>query len=321
MPRRVVLLAICLLSASPLAAEYPPVSTAREVSLARQIVPEKATAFVFVRPESSLEAAFVRALRQRAGRRVAIREVHVRTGAEPLVAQYQVGTTPCALVYDRRGKFWGRSSDPDEIDRLVERAADVMRIGWADPGDPRYAEMERILGRPGNSGLFRTLSLRPALLKPVWELHRLRREGTAIDDRTRELVATYVSALNRCRFCVSAHADNLRKQGLAAADVDRVGTSAPEKAALTEKELGLLDYVKVLTLEPGRVRDAHVERLRRLGWTEQQIFEVTFEAAFMAFNNRMSSAWGLDYNPSRWVPPALRASPKATGDLSAKTRK
>lgn len=106
---------------------------------------------------------------------------------------------------------------------------------------------------------------------------------------------------------MSAHAHNLQLQGQKTEDVDNIGQAAPQNAALTERERALLDYVKVLTLEPAKVRDTHVERLRKVGWNDEQIFEASFVTSMFAFYNRMADAYGLDYNPSKWLPPLLRA--------------
>jgi alkylhydroperoxidase family enzyme len=107
---------------------------------------------------------------------------------------------------------------------------------------------------------------------------------------------------------VSAHAHFLQVQGQNSKDVDEIGTLHLEKARLTSKEQALLDYVKVLTLEPANVRDTHVERLRSVGWTDEQIFEASFITSLFAFFNRMADAYGLDYSSDRWIPPDLRPS-------------
>ena len=75
------------------------------------------------------------------------------------------------------------------------------------------------------------------------------------------------------------------------------------KAQVSEKERVLLDYVKVLTLEPASVRDTHVAGLRQAGWTDEQIFEASFITALFAFFNRMADAHGLDYPTGGWFPP------------------
>ncbi len=112
---------------------------------------------------------------------------------------------------------------------------------------------------------------------------------------------------------MSAHAHFLQLQGQKAEDVDRVGTADVEQAQLPEKERVLLEYVKVLTLQPAGVRDTHVERLRAVGWKDEEIFEASFITSLFAFFNRMADAYGLDWRPgmkeSGWVPPALRPTP------------
>lgn len=88
--------------------------------------------------------------------------------------------------------------------------------------------------------------------------------------------------------------------------MDRLATLKPGEGKYSEKEQALLDYVKVLTLEPANVRDTHVERLRKLGWSDEQVFEASFITALFAFFNRMADAYGLDYPPNGWLPEGLR---------------
>jgi len=102
-------------------------------------------------------------------------------------------------------------------------------------------------------------------------------------------------------------------QGLNQEDVDHIALANPDSAALSAKERALLEYVKVLTLEPAKVSDENVEKMRKTGWTDPQIFEASFITSLFSFLNRMADAYGLDYNMNRWIPPAMRESPKATG--------
>ena len=64
-----------------------------------------------------------------------------------------------------------------------------------------------------------------------------------------------------------------------------------------------MDYVEVLTREPSKVSDAMVQRLRMIGWTDEEIFEAAFDTSLFAFFNRMADAYGLDYPESGWHPP------------------
>jgi alkylhydroperoxidase family enzyme len=109
---------------------------------------------------------------------------------------------------------------------------------------------------------------------------------------------------------VSAHADNLQLQGLDSSDVDHIALATPDSASLSEKERALLEFVRVLTLEPAKTRDSHVDKMRRLGWTDPQIFEAAFVTSLFAFLNRMADAYGLDYRMNRWIPPDMRSDTK-----------
>jgi uncharacterized peroxidase-related enzyme len=109
---------------------------------------------------------------------------------------------------------------------------------------------------------------------------------------------------------VGSHARALQVQGQSQADVDQIASGKPEDSQITERERALLDYVKILTLEPAKVSDADVERLRKAGWTDEQIFEASFDTALFAFFNRMADAYGLDYPQGGWLPPSERAKDK-----------
>jgi len=99
----------------------------------------------------------------------------------------------------------------------------------------------------------------------------------------------------------------LRAQGASQELVDAIGTGNLKDAKLDAKERSLLEFVKVLTLTPSEVQDEHVEAMRKAGWTDEQIFEASFEASIFAFLNRMADAYGLDYPSGGWLPPDQRA--------------
>ncbi len=111
---------------------------------------------------------------------------------------------------------------------------------------------------------------------------------------------------------MGSHARFLQLQGQDKKDVDGVATLNLENAKLSERERALLDYVKVLTLEPAQVRDSHVARLRTAGWKDTEIFEASFITSLFAFFNRMADAYGLDYPSGGWLPPDARPPVAAT---------
>jgi len=176
------------------------VSTGAELSLVAARVPESATVFVFLNPASSLERQFAQDLRA-AAKGVAVKEIHVPTRREPVARQYDITETPTAVVVDRHGKVRARSSDAAAIRAAAQAAAGTPRIGWAEPGDPRYEEAVRVLGRSPGNGILRTMTLRPDYLDYINKLSRVAHfQDQYLTRRTKEVIASYVSALNKCKY-------------------------------------------------------------------------------------------------------------------------
>jgi alkylhydroperoxidase family enzyme len=99
----------------------------------------------------------------------------------------------------------------------------------------------------------------------------------------------------------------LRKQNVDQEIVDAIGTGDLSKVKLTPRDQALLTYVKLLTLNSARMQDADVQTMRDVGWTDDQIWEATFEVSMFSFLNRMADAHGLDYPTGGWFPPEMRA--------------
>lgn len=89
-------------------------------------------------------------------------------------------------------------------------------------------------------------------------------------------------------------------QGAEKDEVDAVATA--QMAKLPEKDRALLTFVEILTLRPSEVTDLDVVKLRKAGWTDEEIFEAAFVTSLFAFFNRMADAYGLDYPAGGWQP-------------------
>ena len=66
-----------------------------------------------------------------------------------------------------------------------------------------------------------------------------------------------------------------------------------EEAGLTAAERALLDYVQLITEAAYRSTAEDVEKLRAVGWTEDQIAEAVYITAMFAFFNRVADAFGI----------------------------
>ena len=84
----------------------------------------------------------------------------------------------------------------------------MARIGWVDESDAAgevakvYAEwMAANPGRPQIPGILKCLSLRPDLFRGMVEISdRVHFSDGHLTRRLKEMIATYVSGLNRCPY-------------------------------------------------------------------------------------------------------------------------
>lgn len=60
----------------------------------------------------------------------------------------------------------------------------------------------------------------------------------------------------------------------------------------------MLEFAERLTLDPGRVGDADVQRLRDAGFTDVEIFDIVLVTAYRNFMVRVSSGLGVRLDPT-----------------------
>ena len=66
-----------------------------------------------------------------------------------------------------------------------------------------------------------------------------------------------------------------------------------DAAGLTAAERALLDYVELITKAAYRSTPEDVQKLREVGWLEDQIAEAVYITAMFAFFNRVADAFGI----------------------------
>ncbi|MCG5219791.1 carboxymuconolactone decarboxylase family protein [Streptosporangium sp. KLBMP 9127] len=139
-------------------------------------------------------------------------------------------------------------------------------------------------GEPGIRGLFR---FRPEAALPLNQLSEVLLCGDSTLPRgERELIATYVSALNRCRFCYYTHAAfAATRLPDGAALVDQV--RADLGAAPVSAKLRALLVIAAAVQESGqRVTELHVAAARAEGATDLEIHDTVLIAAAFCMYNR-----------------------------------
>ncbi len=141
------------------------------------------------------------------------------------------------------------------------------------------------------------MTFRPETAKPLNALAEvLLRSENSLSRGDRELIATYVSALNDCFFCQNAHgglAQHYLKCDMAF--IDQVKKDY-ESASIPDKLKSLLAIAASVQKGGKNVTPAQIEKARTLGSTDMEIHDtVLIAAAFCMFNRYVD---GLD----TWAP-------------------
>ena len=140
---------------------------------------------------------------------------------------------------------------------------------------------------PDLPGIRGPMAFRPETAKPLNELVDVLLRGPhSLTPGERELIATFVSAQNDCRYCQTIHgaiaAHHLGGDEELVVQVKH----DPERAAISDKLKALL-VIAGKTAESGKLVTADdVERARQLGATDLEIHDTVLIAAVFCMCNR-----------------------------------
>ena len=178
------------------------------------------------------------------------------------------------------GQSWLRVPDEEEVPPEVKEL-------WEKP-------LEKLGFVPN---VLRFFALRPRHLLRWWEHYdELMRGESGLTKAQREMIAVVVSATNRCHYCLVSHSAALRKLTDDPVLVDQLASSY-KYAPLEAREKAMLDFAVKLTQASDRCGAEDVEALRRVGWSDEEIMDITEVAAMFNFSNRLATGLGWVPNP------------------------
>lgn len=122
----------------------------------------------------------------------------------------------------------------------------------------------------------------------------LRGDG-ALSVGERELIATYVSALNACTFCAGAHRAYAEVFGIDGALIDALIEDV-ETAPVDERLRPLLAYVAKLNTLPSKLVQADARAVYDAGWSEAALYEAVQVCALFNMMNRIIEGTGINFD-------------------------
>jgi uncharacterized peroxidase-related enzyme len=111
----------------------------------------------------------------------------------------------------------------------------------------------------------------------------------------REMIAVAVSSQNRCYYCLVAHGAAVR--ALAGDPVlGELMVMNYRAARLSKRQRVMLDFAVKLTERPWEIEEEDRERLRRAGFADRDIWDISAVAGFFNMSNRVASATDMRPN-------------------------
>lgn len=139
--------------------------------------------------------------------------------------------------------------------------------------------------------LFRRYSDRG--IQPLLEYHdAILRSESELTVGERELIAAYVSSLNGCHFCFSAHRDHAVAWHIPPGLFGevRIDLDHPDMPARMRP---VLAFVRRLTLDPSATGPDEAQAVLDAGFSEDGLFDILSVTALFNFMNRMLEGAGI----------------------------
>lgn len=161
-----------------------------------------------------------------------------------------------------------------------------------------YRYFREQTGREDVPGILKCFGSNPALVRQMVDMSSsLLFSDGFLTRRQKELIATYISHLNACPYCVDSHGFFLTVHGGEETLAHKIASG--DLSDLEEAERQVLLYLGKINDQSFRTTREDVQQLCELGWHEDQIAEAVHVAAMMGLCNRVANAFGLiSQNPA-----------------------
>ena len=111
----------------------------------------------------------------------------------------------------------------------------------------------------------------------------------------REMIAVTVSSENHCFYCLVAHGSAVRELSNDPQLGERIAANF-RSAELPKKQEDLLNFTKKLTKDPSEIGENDRKKLRDVGYTDRDIWDISAIVGLFNMTNRLASATEMEPN-------------------------
>ncbi len=133
-------------------------------------------------------------------------------------------------------------------------------------------------------------SFDPAKLRAFMAMYNdLMLGASRLSKLEREMIAVVVSAANRCYYCLTAHGQAVREMS-GDPSLGETLVMNWRVAQVTPKQRAMLEFAHQLTVEPASTGAAARRTLKRAGFSDRDIWDISSVTAFFNMTNRLATA-------------------------------
>ena len=92
---------------------------------------------------------------------------------------------------------------------------------------------------------------------------------------------------------MTAHAEMAIRAG-GTVELAQALKSNYREADLSEKELAMLEFAELLTIQPANVVKEDVDRLRAVGWRDEDVVDIVHQTALFNYMTRVADGLGVE---------------------------
>ena len=111
----------------------------------------------------------------------------------------------------------------------------------------------------------------------------------------REIMAAYVSGLNACSFCHGSHKAVAEQFGVSSMVIEQLLEDI-DSSPIDDKLKPIFHYLKKLTLNPSKIIESDVHKVKHAGWSEDALHEAILVGCLFNFYNRLLDGHGVKGN-------------------------
>lgn len=179
----------------------------------------------------------------------------------------------------------------------------MQRLHAIDPNEATGKAkglMESVHAQLGMTpNIVRTMANSPAALRAYLDFNAAL-AGGALPTRLREKIALVVAEVNRCDYCLAAHAALGKLVGL----TEETIADSRRADSWDAREAMVLRFAHKVVRERGRVEDDDLAELRRTGYGDGEIVEIVANVALNLFTNYFNHVAGTEVDFPKVMDPA-----------------